>query len=313
MRLQEDLGKSLLSIVAAGIGGCATRAPPAAPAADAPLPTVAAKSAEPAAPSAPAAPTEAPAVEPPPLPRVELVQVDHAPAPASMPSLTIVAPTKGQVLDASKAAATVVKLRLAGWPLDRDGNHVCVALDRHPCRKVTDLRAPLTLKDLDPAIDEGQHVLSVFARRGSNESVKPAGKRAAFASTSFFVGKRGAPVWKDGGPMLFLSFPEDGPAPAEGPLVDVFVANADFASGRYRVHVAVAGPGVDAGTAVSVDSLKPWRLHHARPGEYLVRFSLFQYEADQLKSGSATEVAYASKPVPGPFAEVTRTFQVKGR
>ena len=239
---------------------------------------------------------------------VELVQVAPAAPPARVPTVAILAPASGEVLPGGKAKRAVVKLRATGVARAAGGDHLCVAVDRHPCRRVVDLAAPLALGALDPTLDEGQHVLSVLIVRGSSESVKPVGKAEAFASRSFFVGKRKV-VWKDGGPMLLANVPEDGPAPAEGPLLDVYGANFDVASG-YRVHVSVAGPGIEDGVGESVKTLAPFRLRGARVGEYVVRFSLFHMDPTLGPSGSSTTVTYTSKPVKGPFSEVTRTFRV---
>src|SRR5262249_41178389 len=148
-------------------------------------------------------------------------------------------------------------------------------------------------------------------RRGSSESVKPAGKSAAFASASFYVGKRGKSVWKDGGPMIFLNLPDDGPAPKDGVLVDAYAANVDWAAGRARVHVSVGGPGIEAGTGVSAEKLAPFRLRGARKGEYIVRVTLHHMDASLGPSDAQTTVSYESRAVPGPFAEITRTFVVR--
>jgi hypothetical protein len=281
--------------------------PSATPAIESAAPVAEAEPAPSAAPSAAA--TAEPAGEAAPAPPpVGIVQVAPAAPPAKLPSIAILAPAKNAVLPAAKAKGAPVKLRVSGASLGAAGHHLCVSIDKHPCRRVVDLAAPLTLGELDPTLDEGQHVLSAFVRRDTNESVKPAGKAAPFASISFFVGKRSV-VWKDGGPMLFVSVPDEGPAPAEGPLVDVYGANFDMANG-YRLHMSVAGPGLENGAATSVSTLAPFRLRGARPGEYLVRFSLFHMEPTLGPSGSSTTVTYASRPVAGPFAEITRTFRV---
>jgi len=296
----------------AACGGAPTPPSPAVEPSSSPDRSAAAEgSAAPASAGASAAPAAEPPEEEPSLPPVELVQIEPSAPPGRMPSIAVVAPARGQIIPAKKAAGFAVKLRAAGWPLERGGNHLCAGVDRRPCKRVVDLGAPLTLAELDPTLDEGQHVLTVIARRGSGESVKPAGKGAAFASISFFVGRRTPPVWKDGGPMLVLSVPDDGPAPLEGLLLDAYVANADLATKQYRIHAAVGGPGIQ--TEVSVDSQKPWRLKNARPGEYLVRFSLYRYVAEGLKSSGATEVTYVARPVPGPFAEITRSLHVGAR
>jgi hypothetical protein len=306
-----------------GLPACsAAPVPPAAPALEATAAPGA--SAEPDAPpaksaapivEAPAAPPKAAAEPPkapaePALPPVEIVPAIVAGGAAPLPSLTIAAPTKNQVIPAAKAGAFAVKLKLKGWTLAAGGNHLCVRIDRHPCRAVTDLEAPLTLKEIDPTLDDGQHVITVLARRASGELVKPSGKSAAFASLSFFVGKKAAPVWKDGGPMVFFDAPADGPAPADGVLLDFYVANAEVAAGKYQIQASVGGPGLGPGAAMILDSQAPLRIKNPRAGEYLVRLALLGRKASLGESSSSTTVSLGSAPVGGAFSEVTRSFRV---
>ncbi len=284
----------------------ATAAPSAS--AEAPPP---AKSAEPIASAEPAAaPAPPKAPSEPALPPVEIVPAIVVAGPSPLPSLTITAPTKNQVIPSAKAGAFAVTLRVGGWELGASGNRLCVRIDRHPCHAVTDLKSPLTLKEIDPTLDDGQHVLTVLARRASGELVKPAGKSAAFASLSFFVGKKVAPVWKDGGPMVFFDAPAEGPSPADGVLLDFYVANADVAAGKYQIQASIGGPGLGAGAAMILDSQAPLRIKNARPGEYLVRLALLGHKAALGESSSSTTVSFASVPVGGAFSEVTRSFKV---
>jgi hypothetical protein len=267
-----------------------------------------------AAPIASAAPTLAPVVpaapsEPLPPP-AELVVATPSPAPAKMPSLAITAPTRNQVIPTAKAGSFAVKLKASGWDLGPSGNRLCVRIDKHRCHPVTDLKAPLTLKEIDPSLDDGQHVLTVLAQRASGELVKPAGKSAAFASLSFFVGKKIPPVWKDGGPMIFFEPPADGPAPEGGVVLDFYVANAEIASGKYQIQASVGGPGLGPGAAMIMDALTPLRIKNARPGEYLVRLALLGRKASLGESSSSTTVSFESTPVGGAFSEVTRSFRV---
>lgn len=269
-----------------------------------------------ATPVATAAPTAAPVVsaapsEPAP-PAAELVVDAPSPAPAKMPSLAITAPTRNQVIPTAKAGAFAVKLKVTGWDLGASGNRLCVRIDKHRCHAVTDLKAPLTLKEIDPSIDDGQHVLTVLAQRASGELVKPSGKSAAFASLSFFVGKKVAPVWKEGDPMIFFDAPADGPAKAGGVVLDFYVANAEIAAGKYQIQASVGGPGLGAGAGVVLDALTPLRIKNAQPGEYLVRLALLGRKASITESSSSTTVSFASTPVGGPFSEVTRSFRVTG-
>ena len=264
--------------------------------------------ATPEPPKAAADPPKPPAE--PSLPPVEIVPAITATGPAPLPSLTIAAPTKNQVIPTAKAGAFAVKLKVTGWDLRAGGNGLCVRIDKHRCRPVTDLKAPLTLNDLDPTLDDGQHVITVLARRASGELVKPSGKSAAFASLSFFVGKKAPPVWNDGGPMVFFDAPADGPAPAEGVLLDFYVANAEVTSGKYLIQASVGGPGLGPGAAMILDSQAPLRIKNARPGEYLVRLAILGRKPSLGESSSSTTVSFGSAPVGGAFSEVTRSFRV---
>ena len=267
----------------------------------------AAKSAEPVAIAAPEPPKPPPE---PALPPVEIVPAIVVGGPAPLPSLTIAAPSRNQVIPSAKAGAFAVKLKVTGWDLAPGGNHLCVRIDKHPCHAVSDLKASLTLKEIDPTLDDGQHVITVLARRASGELFKPSGKSAAFASLSFFVGKKAPPVWKDGGPMVFFDAPAEGPAPADGVLLDFYVANAEVAAGKYQIQASVGGPGLGPGAAMILDSQAPLRLKNARPGEYLVRLALLGRKASLGESSSSTTVSLGSAPVGGAFSEVTRSFRV---
>jgi hypothetical protein len=294
------------------------KAAPSASASAAPAPAEE-KSAAPivsASASASAAPTAAPVVSAapsaPPPPVAELLVVAPSPGPAKMPSLAITAPTRNQVIPTAKAGAFALKLKVTGWELGASGNRLCVRIDKHRCHAVTDLKAPLTLKEIDPSIDDGQHVLTVLAQRASGELIKPAGKSAAFASLSFFVGKKIPPVWKDGDPMIFFDPPADGPAPEGGVVLDFYVANTEIAAGKYQIQASVGGPGLGAGAAMILDALTPLRIKNAQPGEYLVRLALLGRKAELGESSSSTTVSFASTPIGGAFSEVTRSFRVTG-
>lgn len=289
-------------------------AQPAAPKVPPPEPAAsAAPSATEVAPAAPTATASAVSVEPPAppaLPKVELVVVEPSPAEGPPPALAISAPGKNQVIASNKAAAFTLKLSAGGFKVGDRGKHLCVVLDRRPCRRVDDLSKPIRLGDLDASIDDGQHVISVFARLGSGEVVRPLGKRAAFASSSFFVGKKGPLAHKDGAPMILFSPPPEGAMSGEGLLIDYYVANTEIADGKVVVHASVGGPGIDGGVGLSLSSWKPLRVKNARPGDYIARVSLSGYQAELGASGSHTEVRYAAQPLKGAFAEVTREFRV---
>ena len=255
--------------------------------------------------AAPAAPAAAPALAAPP----ELVVVAPQAVVGKPPTVSILAPAKNQVVTEAKAGSLEVKLSPKNWKVTPGGDHLCVVLDRGPCKVVDDLKKPVKLADFGVALDPGQHVVSVIARRASGEFVRPSGKSQPFASVSFFVGKKVPPVHKDGTPMLFWSPPVPASAPAEGVLLDYFVANGTLASGKLGLHVSVGGPGIESGIGLALKDNRPLRLRGARAGDYLARFSLVTYAADLSGSVSLT-VTYSAQPLGGAFSELERTFRV---
>ncbi|MEZ4295866.1 MAG: hypothetical protein R3B70_12895 [Polyangiaceae bacterium] len=183
-----------------------------------------------------------------------------------------------------------------------------MVLDKRPCKRVNDAAQGIPLGELG-ALDEGQHVLSVLARRASGELFR-AGKSAPFASVSFFVGKRVAPVHKDGAPMLLYTAVDRGPAPEQGVLIDFFLANAEVQSGSYVIAATVGGPGIESGIGMLVETDRPLRIKNARPGEYLSRLTLLEFVPDLGESKAMTTVVYSSRPFTGPFGEVERSIFV---
>jgi hypothetical protein len=227
-----------------------------------------------------------------------------------MPSVTIASPRKGSVIPATSAPDQEIKVDIKGWEL-KNGNHIQLILDNRPYLRVEDPKRSIKLRELGPAaaLGEGQHFLAALLARGSGETVKPVGRNVPAAVVSFFIGKKVAPAWKEGSPILIYSSPQSGPAPEEGLLVDFYLLNAELAKGRTVLHAAVSGPGLRAGE--SVLKWTPWRVKNPRNGLYAIQLGLFQFVADEFESQSATSVTYKSKPAPGPWSSVTREFTVR--
>ena len=110
--------------------------------------------------------------------------------------------------------------------------------------------------------------------------------------------------------MILFVPPDEGPSPPDGVLLDFFVANAEMGRGKFIVHATAGGPGIESGVVVSLDENRPLRLKNARPGSYLARVTLLRYSANLTESTSLTSVPYTAQPILGPFAELTRSFQV---
>lgn len=243
----------------------------------------------------------------PPLPPVSLVPVDRTRLEGTPPVLGVVAPAKNTVIPTAKAAAFEVRVSAKGWK-PAAGDHLCLVLDKRPCKRVEDPSKAVPLGEMGP-LDEGQHVVSVVARHATGELLRT-GKAAPFASASFFVGKKVPPVYKEGSPMLIYSAPDQGPAPGEGVLIDFFLANAEVRSGNFVIAATVGGPGIESGVGLVIETDRPVRIKNARPGEYLSRLTLLEFVPDLGESKSATTVTYKSRPAVGPFVEVERSIFV---
>jgi hypothetical protein len=236
----------------------------------------------------------------PPLPDVTFVAGTNAPAPEKAPKLRIVAPKSEQVVPTDKAGDLEVKLELSGWDVPAGGNHVHVILDGRPYKRIDDAKAPIKLKDLDPSytLGEGQHVLVAFPSRPTHESVKPIGKDVPLAVTTFWIGKKGAATWKPTDPTFVFSRPKganDGAPPAEGILVDWYLANVELGEGKHSIEAVLRGPGIDGEKKASIRQWVPWRLQNPRDGEYQLRMTLLDRDG---------------KPVSGAWNDVSRTFTV---
>ncbi len=252
-------------------------------------------------PAPPEAPTATAAVpDAPPAAPVELAEGADAAPPEKAPTIAIKSPTANQVIPADKAGDFEVKLDLKGWEVPAGGNHVHLILDGRPYKRLDDAKGPIKLKDLDPSytLAEGQHVLVAFPSRPTHESVKPIGKAVPLAVVTFWVGKKGEAKWKPTDPTLIFSRPKganDGTPPAEGILIDYYLANVELGDGKFSIETTVTGPGLESGKKVAIKSWKPWRLKNPRDGKYTIRMALLD------KDG---------KPVPGAMNDVTREFTV---
>lgn len=236
------------------------------------------------------------------LPPVEIAVGTPADAPPKAPTIAIKAPTMNQVIPTDKAGDFEVKLDLKGWDVPAGGNHVHLILDGRPYKRIDDAKGPIKLKDLDPSytLSEGQHVLVAFPSRPTHESVKPIGKAAPLAVVTFWVGKKGEPTWKPTDPTLVYSRPKganDGPPPAEGILIDYYLANAELGDGKFQIEATLTGPGAES-KKTTMKTWAPYRIKNARDGAYKLRLVL------QDKDG---------KPVPGAWNDTTRDFTVNSK
>jgi hypothetical protein len=226
--------------------------------------------------------------EPSPAP-IRLVAGEHTPIEGASPTLRILAPRNGARLASGPVS---LRLQLRNWPLAPDpGQHVHVILDNEPYIAVRDVSRPLDLsalvqENLHHEIAPGTHVVRVFPSRAHHESVKSA---AAFASVVFHVGEpTEGSTFDPAAPLLTFSRPKGCNPSGERVLLDFFLTNVDLASGM-RVHYQI-----DRIQGDITDWVPHW-IENLRDGEHSVRLTL---------------VDGNGQPVPGPFNDTTRTFQV---
>jgi hypothetical protein len=238
----------------------------------------------------------------PPLPPVEFVEGEHAEAPAKMPTVKFKAPAMGQVISVDKKGDYEVKLDVKDWPAPEGGKHVHLIVDNQPYKRIDDPKQPIKLKDIVPGYElaeDKQHFLIAFASRSTHESIKALDKKGSpMAVLGIFVGKKGEERWKPKDPLLVYSRPKgknDGPPPAEGILVDFYLVNAELGDGKFAVKATLKGPGADEGKSVTIKSWKPWRIKNPQSGSYSLQLTLLDKEG---------------KPVPGPWNDVTHSFEV---
>lgn len=267
-----------------------------------PAPPPSSAAAGPAASATASAPIADSSATPPsaPLPPLEFVEGSASAAPDKAPVTKILQPTNEQIIAPDKAGDFEVKLDLKGWETAVGANHVHLILDNRPYKRIDDPKQPIKLKDIDPnyTIGEGQHVLVAFPSRSTHESVKPIGKASPLAVVSFYVGKKGEVKWKATDPTLIYSRPKganNGAPPAEGILIDWYLANAELGDGKFTIDATLSGPGIDGNKTVTIKDWKPWRLKNPRSGTYSLHLVL------KGKDGKA---------VPGAWNDTTREFQV---
>ncbi|MCU0657220.1 MAG: hypothetical protein MUF64_18755 [Polyangiaceae bacterium] len=225
-----------------------------------------------------------------------------------MPSVTAQAPRKDQLIETEKSAEFEIKFALRSWKIKEGGPGVHLILDNRRVRRLHDPKKTLKLGDFTGGkpLDEGFHLLAILPVHPSGESVKPTKFKSPIALVPFYVGKKTEPTWKDKDPLVILNAPTSGSVRSEGLLFDYFLVNTQLARGKIVLHAAISGP--DLAKGASIHDWKPWRVRNAQAGDYLTKLELFHYVPDSFESGSAVSVNLVSKPMPGPWASVTREF-----
>jgi hypothetical protein len=229
---------------------------------------------------------------------VQLSQGSASPdPPAPLPTVKIVAPTKGEIIPAAKADAYDVKLDVKNWKTAQGDNHVHLILDAKPYKPIYDTKAPVKLSELTGGepLAEGQHILVAFPSRANHESVKTTG---ALTVTEFWVGKKGDKAQDVSKPMVIYSRPkgEYKGDMANHVLVDFQLVNTKLAEGKDHVHITVTGPGIDGEKSADAAAFgPPFYLDNLQDGSYSVKLDLLGGDG---------------KPQPGSWNSTSRTFTI---
>ena len=277
------------SVIACG-GGTENLPPPPPPPQPAPTSIV----------PPPAATT--PAVAPPaPKPAAPITLLAGAASPdpaAPLPTVKILAPTKGQVIPAAKSGEFQVKLDVKNWATATGSSHVHLILDNQPYKPLYDTKAPVKLSDLPTgdALAEGHHVLVAFPSRANHESVKT---KDAIAIVEFYVGKKTTEgVVDTKKPLLVYSRPkgEYKGEMANHVLVDFQLANVALAEGKEHVTIGVTGPGIEKDLSAKVEKFgTPFYLDNLQNGSYKIKVDL---------------VGADGKALPGAWNSTTREIKI---
>ena len=238
----------------------------------------------------------APAPAPPAQPAVTLTPGAASPDPSPLPTVKVVAPAKGQVIPADKAADFALKLDVKNWATAPGSAHVHVILDGKPYKAVFDPKAPLKLSEIAgaEALSEGEHVLVAFPSRANHESVKT---KDALTVSTFSIGKKEA-KFDAKKPLLVYSRPkgEYKGDMANHVLIDFQLANVTLAEGKEHVNISVTGTGITKElTAKATAFGTPFYLDNLQNGSYSIKLDL---------------VGADDKPVEGPFNSVTRQITI---
>lgn len=217
--------------------------------------------------------------------------LDKRPIVGPPPRIEIVHP-KNQALVARRSV--MLKLQVTRWKLaPAPGNHVHVKIDDSKEFAIRDVSKPIALderyeKETGQPLSEGTHVIRVFLSRPNHEGVKVP---SAFDSTVFhYRSKTKGWSFDPSRPMLTYSRPE-GCASDPDRLLDFVVTNVNGLSRKgYRVHYLI--DGVHAGTLFS---WTPYQIRDLSEGKHTIRLTLVRPD---------------NSPAPGPFNDVTTSFEV---
>lgn len=277
----------LAPLGAAAIGACGgvdTLPPPPPP-----------PPAMPAAPTAITKDVDAGAEAPPEAP-VLLLAGAAAPEPTTASVLHVLAPSRGQLVESSKAEELLVRVEVKGWAVSPSGGRVHLVLDGRLARTVSDLKAPLKLGDLAGGpLGEGHHVLVAVLARGSGETLK---SKDALVVTEFYVGHKTAPSVDLKKPFLVL-FKPDGTyedESAEHVLVDFAAVGASLADDSDRIALRLEGPGITVPLTATTTRVVPHYLENLHAGTYALKLEILGKD---------------QKPLANSWATVTRSITVK--
>jgi len=235
---------------------------------------------------------EAAEAEPPPPP-VRVVAGERTPIEGDPPTVRILRPRDGQTVRRGNVS---LRLRVDDWELaEAPGRHVHVIVDDEPYIAIRDVSEALDLdalvqEHLGHELEEGTHVLRVFASRGHHESVKTDG---AFAMAVFHYRSETEGFELDAdAPLLTYSRPKGCNVAGERILLDFYLTNVELAEDGARVRY-----DIDGALSGDITSWVPhWIENLPAMPRHTVRLQLLGADGE---------------PLPGPFNDTTRTISVQ--
>ncbi len=253
--------------------------------------------------SATAEPTAEPETPPePPKINVDLMEAKPSAQPDRLPALRIDGPGRDQPIAKHYAENYKLIYRATNWKSQPEGSYLQFILDNVPAKPITDPTQKVKLSDLTEggkAIEEGEHILALYAARKNHEIIK--GPKSVVVRR-FWVGKKKPSEWswsKD--PILVLGPPMgtfDGDNALEI-LSDFFVLNAELGAKKYSVRLTLNGPGIkDEGMKRYMTEWRPVIVWSPGDGEHTMKAELI------APGGEVAKV---------PWNPTVRKFTVTGR
>jgi hypothetical protein len=201
-------------------------------------------------------------------PPVQIVRGENRPWSGSTPTLRIVAPHAGQLIESARVE---LSLQTGDWSPHENGNAILLFVDEAPPitlheLHVDDLRGLLRAHQVE--LTEGSHWLRALASSASSGTVKSA---TAFAVLAFHFKRRGADFDANPNvPWLSVAAPNGCFELGSRVPLDFYAANTQLGSSAQRVHYSLD----DDALAGDITDDAPRYIENIPAGEHSLRLRL---------------------------------------